>query len=350
MIFFFKENRYFTTLLLLSILIFWIKKHNQFIEEFYSLGLYQLISSTTLYFVNRFSISFGDLLYIFAPLIIYRIIKKSNSTRRGITISSINIILTIYVLFSFQWGLNYHRIPIDEKLGDKKTYSESELIKTTKLFIKETNTLQKNITSNDTTLVNFDDINDILVEESIKSIRDSEFAVNKNLNLRIKKSIFSTPLSYMGFGGYINPITLEAHINYNTPMFNMPTTISHEIAHQLGYSAENEANFIGIVSSINSKNEYIKYSGYALGLKYLLNEVFKRNKNEYKLLRSTINKGVLKNYEQANQTWLKFKNPLEKYFKKSYNIYLKANNQTRGIESYNLVVNLLINNYSNPEF
>ena len=38
----------------------------------------------------------------------------------------------------------------------------------------------------------------------------------------------------MGFGGYINPITLEAHINYNTPMFNMPTTISHEIAHQLG--------------------------------------------------------------------------------------------------------------------
>ena len=154
----------------------------------------------------------------------------------------------------------------------------------------------------------------------------------------------------MGFGGYINPITLEAHINYNTPMFNMPTTISHEIAHQLGYSAENEANFIGIVSSINSKNEYIKYSGYALGLKYLLNEVFKRNKNEYKLLRSTINKGVLKNYEQANQTWLKFKNPLEKYFKKSYNIYLKANNQTRGIESYNLVVNLLINNYSNPEF
>ena len=154
----------------------------------------------------------------------------------------------------------------------------------------------------------------------------------------------------VGFGGYINPITLEAHINYNTPMFNMPTTISHEIAHQLGYSAENEANFIGIISSINSKNEYIKYSGYALGLKYLINEVLKRNKNEYKLLRSTINKGVLKNYEQANQTWLKFKNPLEKYFKKSYNIYLKANNQTKGIESYNLVVNLLINNYSNPEF
>ena len=57
----------------------------------------------------------------------------------------------------------------------------------------------------------------------------------------VKNSILSTPLSYMGFSGYINPFTLEAQINVNTPQLYLPTTICHEIAHQMGYSAENEA-------------------------------------------------------------------------------------------------------------
>lgn len=51
-----------------------------------------------------------------------------------------------------------------------------------------------------------------------------------------------------------------------------------------------------------------------------------------------------------HENWKRYKNPLEKYFKKSYDIYLKANNQTKGIKTYNLVVDLLVNKYVNSEF
>ena len=115
----------------------------------------------------------------------------------------------------------------------------------------------------------------------------------------VKNSLFSTPLSYMGFGGYINPFTLEAQINTNIPAIQIPTTICHEIAHQIGYSAENEANFIGILASVNSNNKLVKYSGNVLALRYLLNELYQVDKKSFDQLYLKINKGVLKNIKQA---------------------------------------------------
>ena len=57
----------------------------------------------------------------------------------------------------------------------------------------------------------------------------------------------------------------------------------------------------------------------------------------------TINKGILKNYEEAREFWDSYQNPLEPLFKVSYNSFLKANNQSKGMESYNYVVALLVN-------
>ena len=49
----------------------------------------------------------------------------------------------------------------------------------------------------------------------------------------------------MGFSGYLNPFTLEAHINSTLPKISLPITIAHEMAHQNGIAAENDANFMG---------------------------------------------------------------------------------------------------------
>ena len=57
----------------------------------------------------------------------------------------------------------------------------------------------------------------------------------------VKKSLFSLPLTYMGFSGYINPFTNEANINYNIPASSQVFVINHEIAHQLGIASEKDA-------------------------------------------------------------------------------------------------------------
>ena len=60
-----------------------------------------------------------------------------------------------------------------------------------------------------------------------------------------------------------------------------------------------------------------------------------------------INDGGIKDMEIADNQLKKFKNPFEPYFKGFYDMFLKANNQKQGIRSYNMVVKLLVNYYSN---
>src|SRR5690606_31450901 len=107
----------------------------------------------------------------------------------------------------------------------------------------------------------------------------------------IKSSLISTPLSYMGFGGYLNPFTNEAQVNNKLPLYNLPTTACHEISHQIGYASESEANFIGYMASIYNDDPYFKYSGYTFALKYCLRSIAKIDEAKAESLLPMINPG-----------------------------------------------------------
>jgi hypothetical protein len=56
-----------------------------------------------------------------------------------------------------------------------------------------------------------------------------------------------------------------------------------------------------------------------------------------------IRKGILENYKEVRLFWQQYKNKAEPVFKSSYDVFLKANKQSAGIDSYDLVVGLIIN-------
>ncbi len=345
--FFFRKKLKPLLFIFLVIVIELIKLDSNFIENFYSNLLYKKSSSVFIYIFSSIPFSVGDILYLLVPFIIYSIVRKTNTRRKNLK-NLFYFFTTIYMLFQVQWGLNYHRIPLKNKLEIKENYNTNSLIETTNLFIKQTNKIHLKISKNDTLAVLFNDDNSEIYKASIKAAKTLEnntIIKNKMKYVSVKNSLFSTPLSYMGFGGYINPFTLEAQINRNIPAIQIPTTICHEMAHQIGYSAENEANFIGILAAVSSSNNIVKYSGNVLALRYLLNELYKIDKKSFNQLYLKINKGVLKNIKQAEEELEKFRNPFEPYLKSIYDRYLKANNQTAGIKSYSLVVNLLVNYY-----
>ena len=125
-------------------------------------------------------------------------------------------------------------------------------------------------------------------------------------------------------------------------MYTLAFTTSHEIAHQIGYAAENEANFIGYLASTKHTDTYFKLAGHVTALKYLLSELHKRDPELYKEALKNINSGILKNFQESNTFWTTYENPFEPIFKKSYNVYLKANKQKNGIETYSYMVDLLL--------
>jgi hypothetical protein len=89
----------------------------------------------------------------------------------------------------------------------------------------------------------------------------------------------------------------------------------------------------------------VKYAGYHLALGYALADCRKRKDIDSKVLYQKLNAGVLRQYQQVSAFWQSYENPLEPLFKKSYDSYLKANNQTTGINSYSMVVGLLLHKY-----
>jgi hypothetical protein len=110
----------------------------------------------------------------------------------------------------------------------------------------------------------------------------------------------------------------------------------------LGYSAENETNFIGYLVTLRNPDPYFQYSAYAYALSYCLSEVSRRDPDALKAIRKTLNPGVRANFKELREFWKGFENPLEPVFKSAFNKYLEVNRQKDGIRSYNRVVSLMV--------
>jgi len=326
-----------------------LSNYPDFVESFYSNGIYIYISKLFRYILGWLPFSFGDLVYGLAILYVLwwfiKNLKRIWKDTKNWLIDVVSAFAVLFFAFHFFWGLNYYRLPLHKSLNLKSDYTTEELVAITKKLIEKSNTLHLDITKNDTIKVDLPySKGDIfkMVPDGYNNLKDvfPQFVYQPK---SIKKSLFSYPLTYMGFSGYLNPLTGEAQVNGKIPTYKFPTTSAHEIAHQVGYAAENEANFIGFLACIYSNDVYFKYCGYTFGLRYCLNEIYKRDKALFENIIETVNKGILKSYEEGRLFWEEYENTLEPYFKSFYSGYLKANSQSKGMESYSYVVALLVN-------
>lgn len=321
----------------------------EFIETYYSNGFYQFTSKLFRYTLGWLPFSFGDLVYGFGILYIFRWLflnrrRIIKDTKNWITdvFAATSI---IYIAFHLFWGFNYYRLPLHKSLNLEANYTTEALVDVTKKLISKSNALQLEITNNDTLKVELPLTKSQILKRvpegyAVLQVKFPHLAYEAK---SIKRSLFSLPLTYMGFSGYLNPLTNEAQVDGLIPAFKFPTTASHEVAHQLGYAAENEANFIGCLAATSHNNIYFNYSGYTFGLRHCLHEVYRRDKDLYFELIETVNKGILKNYQEVRDFWDSYQNPAEPLFKTTYNTYLEANSQEGGMKSYSYVVALLVN-------
>jgi hypothetical protein len=229
----------------------------------------------------------------------------------------------------------------------KKDYTDVDLLVFTKKLITKTNAIQKRITKNDSLKVVFPYSQEQVFEMSLNGYKtlSDDYSYFTYTHLSTKKSIISLPLTYMGFGGYLNPFTNEAQVNYLGPMYSFPMTTNHEMAHQMGYASESECNFIGFLASIKNDNSYIQYSGYSAALRYCLSNWRSRDEKIYKELLQTVHPGILKNYKESDDFWKEYQTPIETGFHVFYDRFLKINQQKDGLEGYSKFVNLMVNFY-----
>ncbi|MFG6687914.1 DUF3810 domain-containing protein [Mariniflexile sp. HNIBRBA6329] len=346
-----KNTKTIIALLLIPQYIFikWASNYPEFIETFYSEGAYPYISKTLRYALGWLPFSFGDLVYALAIVYIFRWVYTNRKRLRKDTkqwvVDVLSAVSIIYFAFHLFWALNYYRLPLHKSLNLKHDYNTEQLVAVTKKLIEKSNAIYFEIAGDDTLKIDIPYSKSVILDMAplgYKNLKNS-FPKLEYQPASVKKSLFSYPLTYMGFSGYLNPLTNEAQVDALIPVYLFPTTTSHEMAHQLGYAAENEANFIGCLAAISHDDIYFNYSGYTFALRFCLNEIYKRDEALFETLYETVNKGVLNNYKEAREFWDSYENPLEPLFKSTYSSYLKANQQAKGMESYSYVVALLVN-------
>lgn len=336
-------------LLLLQIII--VKTIGLFpdvVEHWYSKGFYPKLAFIFRKALGWLPFSFGDVVYFILIIFLVRWIWKHRIgffkewKTNGLAILS--WISVFYFFFHLLWGMNYYRIPLHEKLQIEKEYSEDQLKVFIEKMIVKTNELQLKITKNDSLAVKIPYSNEEIYNLALKGYENlpidlQEFEYEHK---SIKSSFFSYPLSYMGFGGYLNPFTNEAQVNYLKPKYTSPLTTCHEMAHQTGIGSESECNFIGFITASNNEDLYFQYSAYSFALLYGLHNLEVLQEGSSKPFVDKINKGVLKNFAENERFWKEYQTPINTIFEYFYDNFLKANQQKDGMEGYSKFIGLAI--------
>jgi len=340
--------------LIIIILIRVATFYPDWIGEHYSRGFYPYISSFYRTIFGWVPFSIGDILYAVAGFfLLYGLVKFSRRLMKG-RISDINfkkgllqvffVLAAVYIYFNISWGLNYNRPGIAEQLQlIPEKHRLEDLTTITGILLVKVNENRKRLGDQPLTYKPYQKIFD--EAQTAYDSTKSDFPFLTYETNSVKKSMYGRMGNFLGFLGYYNPFTGEAQLNLTMPQFLLPYVTCHEMAHQLGYASESEASFVGYLASIRSNDTLFHYSTYFDLFTYANRELFYRDsaaaKENYQLLDTLVKTDL----EELRQYWRKSDNVIEPIIKIFYDHYLKANQQTKGIKSYNEVVGWLIAYY-----
>lgn len=298
--------------------------------------------------------SLGDVLYgVFVLVLILklfrwlRLVIKRALPEGWFTISMIrgvNWLLGIYVVFNVCWGLNYDRLDVAARLQlNMKPYTQDELQQIDSLLLHQTNFWREQWVKSGAPAYSSAQ----LLEKGIAAskIAADSFSFLEAAHLHVKPSIWGWLGNYTGFMGYYNPFTGESQVNTTIPAFLQPYTTCHELAHQMGYAKENEANFVGYLAASRAPEPYFRYSVYLDLFLYSNRTLFRSDsitaRRHAKMLDSGVRADLI--------VWRRFseqhRNPTEPLFRWIYAAYLRNNRQPSGLLSYDEVTAFVIGCY-----
>ena len=124
-------------LLPIQIIALQVLKHfPNFIETYYSTGLFPYLSRMPRFLFGWVPFSIGDIFYLLIAILALRWMYKNRKRIRKDTLHYfIDIVATfsiVYFVFNLLWGLNYYRVPLHQTLNLNTDYTTEQLISTTK--------------------------------------------------------------------------------------------------------------------------------------------------------------------------------------------------------------------------
>jgi hypothetical protein len=347
------RDRNLILLLVFALLIRLFSINESWVERYYTYGFYPWISSAFRWLLGWIPFSVGDLLYIFSfSFLVFKSWKlirllAGRQVREYLSWilfrKYVKLVLWIYIVFNVCWGLNYDRQGIASQLGlTVNTYTADDVYRLALVLQAKVNHYGSAYDSLGRKA--FDENNSLLFKKGVEcyALAAKKYGFLEYRNPSIKPSLFTPVGHFFGFTGYYNPFSGEAQMKTTVPAFVKPFILCHEIAHQLGYGKENEANLVAFLSARESADSEFRYSAYYDVFAYTIRELAKLDREKFMTLKEGMQERFRIDYRNYVQYLYNNRNMVEPFVSDFYDSYLRLNNQPKGTATYNEVVGWLI--------
>ena len=185
--------------------------------------------------------------------------------------------------------------------------------------------------------------------EQMKALLQESFDAAPDLAL-LPRGTFAPPkplfasafFTRIGLSGIYSPFTGEPNYNADMPDFQLPFTMAHEMAHQRGVARESEANFVAYLVCINSRDPFVRYSGYRNGLG-VLGELYRLEPEKARELAKQLGPGFREDSRRAALFWAKA--TAAALTNRVNDLYLRANRVRQGTADYAASTTLIVGYY-----
>ena len=277
------------------------------------------------------------LLVILIVLFFYLILRRKYAKAQILLKASI-IFLTIYLhWFYLTWGYAYQ---LSYPIGNIGNFKPSA---------REIKTLKNDISmslgqfSSRPTDVSLE----VFVPDMLQIMDDflisSEYSNNRqitNYYPRIKTfSIIPYMMKLFGAAGFYNPLFAEVHVNGEMPSVFKIFTLVHELSHARGITSEYQANVIAYEVSRQYDDDLAQYSLLLNLSLHLFPYLNRKERKEFLNLAPPFFKEDILDYYAY---WRDVFNPIARFNRWVYDMYLKRNGIEDGVQSYGRFISYII--------
>ncbi|MFC4261986.1 DUF3810 domain-containing protein [Ferruginibacter yonginensis] len=339
------------------IFIRWYSSDVQRVEEGYSTQFYPKLANTFRLCVGGLPFSLGDILWALLIIwLLYKLVQcfiffwKPNRLQRLKLLlwqplfKFIQTLAVVYIIFNVCWGINYNRQGIATQLGlSLDEYTVKELAAINDVLVFKINHSKAQLLVHQCKPLSTDSLYSFTVAAYQNVSKKYSFLTYHHP--AIKTSLWGWVGNYTGFLGYYNPITGEAQVNTTVPAFTQPFTACHEVAHQLGYAKEMEANFVGYLAASASNDERFKYAVYTDLFTYANRTLYIADTMLARKYQRLLAPDVLKDFKERRAFYNAHRSFMEPIIRFLYSKFLQSNQQPMGILSYDEVTSFIIAYY-----
>ncbi len=274
------------------------------------------------------------------------VIQQKGYRLRALSTRCITLLCAVFIgtsSFDWLWGSFYYRSSLQEQTGIyAEEVSVPDLYDVTVYFIEHANETAGQISRSDTGDLSMTPQSIAALSVSVYDELESAFPIFRKNRTAPKVVVFSEGLSYIDCTGFYFPYLGESNLNGHSPRIAMPATAAHELAHQMGIASEQEANFSAVLACTQSSYPAFAYSGWQLGMSYLLNALYRADPGQWETAFSMLSETVRQDLSRINTYWAAYDTPLADTADRINNSRQENYGQDLATQSYGAVVDLLV--------